>query len=142
MIAIDWGTTSLRGARLDTAGKLLDERAAAQGILSVQPGQFATVLEAAYDDWIKPGVTLTLISGMAGSKQGWVEAPYCPCPAGFDEVAARLTKAGKLVSVAGAIGYSMIVARRDKTFFADVTTLAQQLASARCAVIGSVLSEF
>lgn len=34
--------------------------------------------------------TICLISGMAGSQQGWVEAPYCPCPAGFDEVAAQL----------------------------------------------------
>ena len=31
-----------------------------------------------------------LISGMAGSKQGWVEAPYCACPAGFADVAAQL----------------------------------------------------
>jgi protein-tyrosine kinase len=46
------------------------------------------------------------------------------------------------LSVAGAIGYAMIVARRDQTFFADVTTLSHQLSSARCAVIGSVLSEF
>ena len=27
---------------------------------------------------------------MAGSKQGWVEAPYCPCPAGFGELGAKL----------------------------------------------------
>jgi 2-dehydro-3-deoxygalactonokinase len=27
---------------------------------------------------------------MAGSKQGWVEAPYCPCPAGLREVHARI----------------------------------------------------
>ena len=27
---------------------------------------------------------------MAGSKQGWVEAPYCACPAGFYDVAMQL----------------------------------------------------
>jgi 2-dehydro-3-deoxygalactonokinase len=27
---------------------------------------------------------------MVGSRQGWQEAPYCACPAGFDDVAARL----------------------------------------------------
>jgi capsular exopolysaccharide synthesis family protein len=46
------------------------------------------------------------------------------------------------LSVAGAIGYAMIVARRDQSFFSDITTLSQQLAAARCSVIGSVLSEF
>mgnify|MGYP002663536589 CR=1 FL=1 len=29
---------------------------------------------------------------MAGSRQGWIEAPYCECHAGFDEVAAKLAE--------------------------------------------------
>ena len=33
---------------------------------------------------------MCLIAGMAGSQQGWLEAPYCPCPAGFDDIAAQL----------------------------------------------------
>jgi 2-dehydro-3-deoxygalactonokinase len=90
MIAIDWGTSSLRGARLDDTGAVLEERTSADGLLKVPPGQFATVLEAFCVDWARPEGSLTLISGMAGSKQGWVEAPYCPCPAGFDEVARQL----------------------------------------------------
>ena len=27
---------------------------------------------------------------MAGSRQGWVEAPYCPCPADFEDLGRRL----------------------------------------------------
>lgn len=46
------------------------------------------------------------------------------------------------LTIASVIGYSVIVARRDNTFVADVATLAHQLASARSAVVGSVLSEF
>lgn len=46
------------------------------------------------------------------------------------------------LTIASVIGYSAIVARRDKTFVGDVATLAQQLASARSAVVGSILSEF
>ncbi|MGI4878828.1 MAG: hypothetical protein ACRYG4_15220 [Janthinobacterium lividum] len=46
------------------------------------------------------------------------------------------------LTISAVIGYSMIVARRDKTFLGDVTTLAQQLVSARSSVVGSVLSEF
>jgi 2-dehydro-3-deoxygalactonokinase len=34
--------------------------------------------------------TLCLISGMAGSRQGWREAPYCPCPSGFEDIAQHL----------------------------------------------------
>jgi 2-dehydro-3-deoxygalactonokinase len=30
------------------------------------------------------------MSGMVGSRQGWLEAPYCPCPAGFADIAAQL----------------------------------------------------
>jgi 2-dehydro-3-deoxygalactonokinase len=36
-----------------------------------------------------PG-TLCLASGMVGSRQGWLEAPYCPCPAGPQELAAHI----------------------------------------------------
>ncbi len=36
-----------------------------------------------------PG-TRCLMAGMVGSKQGWVEAGYCPCPVGLDEIAAAL----------------------------------------------------
>jgi 2-dehydro-3-deoxygalactonokinase len=32
------------------------------------------------------------MSGMVGSRQGWVEVPYVQCPAGFDEIAAKLVK--------------------------------------------------
>ena len=46
------------------------------------------------------------------------------------------------LTVAAAVGHCMIVARRNATFVADVATLAGQLRAARCAVIGSVLSEF
>lgn len=46
------------------------------------------------------------------------------------------------LTISSVIGYSVIVARRDRTFVSDVSTLAHQLASARSAVVGSVLSEF
>ena len=89
LIAIDWGTSSLRGALIEN-GNVTEERAFARGILTVEPGGFPAVFESCFGDWTTPG-TLCLISGMAGSQQGWLEAPYCPCPAGFDAVAAQLT---------------------------------------------------
>jgi 2-dehydro-3-deoxygalactonokinase len=36
--------------------------------------------------------TPIVMSGMVGSRQGWMEAPYVPCPAGFDEIAAKLVE--------------------------------------------------
>ena len=40
---------------------------------------------------------------MAGSLQGWREAPYCACPAGFNDIAARLewVDAGRIAIVPG-----------------------------------------
>ena len=67
LIAIDWGTSSLRGARLDAQGVALDERASPQGILNVPPGGFESVFQATFGDWLGSPDTLCLISGMAGS---------------------------------------------------------------------------
>ncbi|KAB7648925.1 CpsD/CapB family tyrosine-protein kinase [Polymorphobacter fuscus] len=46
------------------------------------------------------------------------------------------------LTVGGVVGYAMVVARRDHSYFKDVTTLVNQLQSTRCTVIGSVLNEF
>ncbi len=91
LVAVDWGTSSLRAARLNEQGQVLEERSLARGILTIPEAGFAPFFEATFSDWMGANGTICLISGMAGSKQGWIEAPYCPCPAGFDEVAARLT---------------------------------------------------
>ncbi|KQP38773.1 2-dehydro-3-deoxygalactonokinase [Pseudorhodoferax sp. Leaf274] len=89
LLAIDWGTSSLRGARIAADGRVLEQRAFPRGILSVPAGGFEAVLDEAFGDWRAQGVRC-LVSGMAGSRQGWTEAPYCPCPAGFAELAAHL----------------------------------------------------
>lgn len=91
MVAVDWGSSSLRGARLGADGAVLEERASAHGVLAVAAGGFARVFDQQFGDWMKDADTLALISGMAGSKQGWVEAPYCSCPARFDDLRAQLT---------------------------------------------------
>ena len=87
MIGLDWGTTSLRAYRLDQAGAVLDKRESKAGILSVKPGGFPDELRAIAGDWLEAGDKLVVISGMAGSKQGWAEAPYLPCPASVADIA-------------------------------------------------------
>ena len=90
LIAIDWGTSSLRGARLGASGQVLDSREFSRGNLTVPPGQFEAVFNEHFGDWMQAPGALCLISGMAGSRQGWQEAPYCPCPAGFAELGQHL----------------------------------------------------
>lgn len=93
LIAIDWGTTSFRAALLDGTGAILDRRSAAAGILQVQDRAFAAVARSELGSWLErwPGLPL-YASGMIGSRQGWVEVPYVPCPAGLGEVAAAVVR--------------------------------------------------
>ncbi len=58
----------------------------------------------------------------------------------FDTPAASTS--ADVLTVAGAAGYALIVARRNQTFVRDVTVLNEQLTAARATVIGSVLNEF
>ncbi|MES3000578.1 MAG: 2-dehydro-3-deoxygalactonokinase [Pseudomonadota bacterium] len=90
LIAVDWGTSSLRAALLDEQGAVVEERSAPRGILSVPAGGFPDVFDEITANWPRGDGTLCLVSGMAGSRQGWIEAPYCACPAGFSEIAANL----------------------------------------------------
>jgi 2-dehydro-3-deoxygalactonokinase len=103
LIAVDWGTSSLRGARLDEAGRVLEEKSAPLGILNVPNGGFAAVFASQFSDWMTPTGAVCLISGMAGSRQGWVEAPYAACPAGPDELKRHLhwIEPGRIAIVPG-----------------------------------------
>ena len=89
LLAVDWGTSSLRGALMSSDGMIQEKRAFPQGILQVAHGQFQHVFEQRFGDWMT-AETLCLISGMAGSRQGWREAPYCPAPCGFEDISHHL----------------------------------------------------
>jgi 2-dehydro-3-deoxygalactonokinase len=102
LVGVDWGTSSLRAARIDAAGRVLEERSAPRGILHVAPGTFAQELRDLCGDWLAGG-SLCLVGGMAGSRQGWVEAPYCACPAGADDLVQHLqwVEPGRIAIVPG-----------------------------------------
>lgn len=91
LIALDWGTSSLRAWRLAPGGAVLEARRADLGILRVVGGAFAAALSQVAEDWRAPGVPV-LMCGMIGSRQGWVEAPYVACPAGLSALAAALAE--------------------------------------------------
>lgn len=91
-VSIDWGTTSFR-AYLVMAGEIADEYAGPHGILSLKPGEHAAFLRVALGHLPAPALALpVMMSGMIGSRQGWVEAPYVPAPAALADIAARLTR--------------------------------------------------
>ena len=102
-IALDWGTSSLRAAALDDHGGVSQECALPRGILTVEPGQFPKVFADATAQLPASADTLYLLSGMVGSRQGWLEAPYCPCPTGFADIGAALAwvEPGRIAIVPG-----------------------------------------
>ncbi|KRP61573.1 2-dehydro-3-deoxygalactonokinase [Pseudomonas orientalis] len=92
LIALDWGTSSLRAYKLGSAGVVLDQRSLASGIMHLpsEPRDIAGVrcsngFELAFDsacgDWLDAQPDLPVIAcGMVGSAQGWSEAAYRNTP--------------------------------------------------------------
>jgi 2-dehydro-3-deoxygalactonokinase len=89
LIAVDWGTSSLRAWRFDAAGAVVEQHRSDEGLLKVAPGGFADVLRSAVGAWLRDD-SVVLMSGMVGSRQGWAEAPYVALPCGVDDLAAGL----------------------------------------------------
>ncbi|VVN01716.1 2-dehydro-3-deoxygalactonokinase [Pseudomonas fluorescens] len=93
LIALDWGTTSLRAYKLAAGGVVLEQRALSSGIMQlpktprvINGGECTDGFELAFDeacgDWLDAQPNLPVIAcGMVGSAQGWREAAYCETPA-------------------------------------------------------------
>lgn len=97
LIALDWGTTSLRAYLFDAAGKVLDTRVSTAGIMNLpvpaEEGGFDAAFEEACGVWLAQTPTLAVLAaGMVGSAQGWVQAPYVETPAGEDALVAGIVK--------------------------------------------------
>jgi 2-dehydro-3-deoxygalactonokinase len=90
LIGVDWGTSNFRAFLLDRTGAILDRRGGPHGIMTVTDGKFGLVLTARIGEWLADGALPILMSGMIGSRQGWVEAPYVATPAGLSDLAPSL----------------------------------------------------
>lgn len=94
LIALDWGTTSLRAYLIGDDGAIAARREGGPGIMRVEGGAFEAALRGFCGDWLDAHPQATLMAcGMIGSKQGLMEAPYCPCPAGAAQLAAHVVHA-------------------------------------------------
>lgn len=89
LIGLDWGTSSLRAYLLGENGACLDQAGGAFGILNIAEGAFDAVYLRLCAGWQRAHGPLPVVaSGMIGSRQGWLEAPYVPCPATPAQIAA------------------------------------------------------
>ncbi|HAI30351.1 MAG TPA: 2-keto-3-deoxy-galactonokinase, partial [Thalassospira sp.] len=85
-IAVDWGTSNLRVWGLDDSGNILGTVESPLGMNAIASDpklSFETVLVGLIEDWLAADAAKlpVVICGMAGAKQGWLEAPYCDVPA-------------------------------------------------------------
>jgi len=93
MIGVDWGTTHLRAYQIGLDGSVVASRSTPKGILPVSDGNFFAALESAIGDWLDAESAPILMSGMIGSGQGWLEAPYVARPATPAAIAEGLAEA-------------------------------------------------
>jgi len=108
MIGVDWGTSNFRAFLLDARGNIRDRRKASIGVLHVVDGRFAETLRAQVGEWLDRGEDRVLACGAVGSREGWREMPYLPCPIGVAELArATVTVpfAGAQVRLVPGVGY-------------------------------------
>ena len=91
LIALDWGTSSLRAYLLGSGGEVQEIRSWPWGIQHTPAGDFATAFRTAVGDWRErwPHVP-AIAAGMIGSRQGWREVPYVDCPTDPTSIAAGL----------------------------------------------------
>jgi 2-dehydro-3-deoxygalactonokinase len=93
LLALDWGTSSLRAYLLAGPNVELATRHADWGIMNLPPGGFDGALIELCGDWLTQYPVLPILAaGMVGSAQGWSEAPYVATPANAAEIAAHLVQ--------------------------------------------------
>lgn len=99
LIALDWGTSSLRAYRIGHHGVVLEQRALSTGIMHLptvtaeeqqalgDKAGFELAFRQACGDWLAAAPQTPIIAcGMIGSTQGWCEAPYLPTPIAINQI--------------------------------------------------------
>ena len=111
LIALDWGTSSLRAYKLGSGGQVLEQRSLASGIMHLpseprliagvhSSNGFELAFDAACGDWLDAQPDLPVIAcGMVGSAQGWSEAAYRNTPVDVSSLGQALHKVRSLRGV-------------------------------------------
>lgn len=82
-VAVDWGTSNLRAWGIGSDGQVLFSKASDEGMGKLTRDAYPAVLTKLIgDEFSSSGPQVgVLICGMAGARQGWLEAPYLEAPA-------------------------------------------------------------
>lgn len=86
--AVDWGSTNVRAFLLGDEGAVQAQTSAAQGSKHTAQEAYRDVLRDLLGT-LHCAPQHVLLAGMVGSRAGWLEAPYCECPASVAELAAN-----------------------------------------------------
>ena len=116
LIALDWGTSSLRAYRLGADSSVLELRSLPWGVMKLpqvvlpknfgvdETARFEFAFEEACGDWMRASPHAPVIAaGMVGSRQGWREAPYLSVPIAVDRIGSTLstlhTRGGQILYI-------------------------------------------
>lgn len=91
LIGVDWGSTRFRAYLLDETGELLDSVENDQGIFRSKQATYEEILRRSCEHWLRrrPGIPVVM-AGMIGSRNGWHETGYLPCPVGIHGLGAAV----------------------------------------------------
>ncbi len=93
LAAVDWGTSRFRLWLLAGDGAVLAKSDGDDGLETAREAGFESVLQRHLQGVAAPEALPVLVCGMAGSRQGWVEAPYVEVPAELDAIAQAVVPA-------------------------------------------------
>jgi 2-dehydro-3-deoxygalactonokinase len=92
-IGVDWGTSTLRAYAVGADGSTVASVSSAAGVHAVERSALLPALDRLIQPWrARWPEAPVVISGMAGSREGVVEAPYVDTPAAADDLAAALAE--------------------------------------------------
>lgn len=87
-VAVDWGTSNVRAWGIAPGGSHTFSAGSDKGMGKIARADFPSVLNELIGDRVS-GATDVVICGMAGARQGWLEAPYVDTPADLHGLLSR-----------------------------------------------------
>lgn len=101
-IAADWGTTHLRLWPMNIDGQAVAQVSSDKGMGRISKEAYEPVLLSLLEPYLSDKAVLSVVCcGMAGSRQGWDEAPYAetPCAPPSIEAATRVKTSDSRIAV-------------------------------------------
>lgn len=89
----DWGTSNLRAWLVDGEGRVAGRYGSGLGLKAAGERGFAAVFGEVVGELGADAGTPALISGMAGSRMGWIEVPYAEAPVDAEGLAGQVRRA-------------------------------------------------